>query len=165
MKNILFTLALLISFGSFGQIQTEEFKMGYKRGYQQGYFKENGSDFNDVVPEKGIVWIEITDILMGDTYSDEEKYENYERGYYLGYYEVCSCVCSGQKMITGNYRTDSRRIKKINGNIRKYRDKINGLQRTLAKAKDQNKINQIIREIDYNQQMVKLIMSSCNWLL
>ena len=39
MKNILLTLALLVSFVSFGQIQTDEFKMGYKKGYQDGYFK------------------------------------------------------------------------------------------------------------------------------
>ena len=74
LKNLLFTLALLVSFSLFGQIQTEEFKMGYKKGYQDGYLKSKGTSYNGVIDfSKVRTGIEITDFLMGDKYDDTEK--------------------------------------------------------------------------------------------
>ena len=165
MKKLLITLSLLVSFSSFGQIQTEEFKMGYKKGYKDGYFKANGNNYNGVLDfEKVLTWVEIIDTLMGSSYSDIEKDKNYERGYYQGYYYICGCVCSGQ-WASGDYRTEIRRIKKISGNIYKYHTNIDRLKRKLKKAKGQTKKNKILRDIDSNQEMVTLIMSSCNWYL
>ena len=165
MKNLLFTFALLVSFSLFGQIQTEEFKMGYKKGYQDGYLKSKGTSYNGVIDfSKVRTGIEITDFLMGDKYDDTEKKKNYERGYYLGSYKACSCICNG-KIASGNFRTDSNRIKKINGNIRKYHTKIGRLKNKLAKVKNQIKKNKILRDIDSHQEMVSLIMASCNWFL
>jgi hypothetical protein len=108
--------------------------------------------------------IEITDALMGDTYDDREKNKNYERGYYLGYYEVCGCICSGQ-IASGNVRTNMKRMKKINGNLSKYERKIGSLKTKLKKEKKNYKIDKLLRDIDYNQNMVMLIMSSCNRFL
>jgi len=165
MKNLLFTLALLVSFNFFGQIQTDEFKMGYKKGYQEGYFKSNGTSYNGVLDYRNVYnLIEITDALMGDTYDDREKNKNYERGYYLGYYEVCGCICSGQ-IASGNVRTNMKRMKKINGNLSKYERKIGSLKTKLKKEKKNYKIDKLLRDIDYNQNMVMLIMSSCNRFL
>jgi len=165
MKNLLFTFALLVSFSLFGQIQTEEFKMGYKKGYQDGYLKSKGTSYNGVIDfSKVMTWIEITNTLMGDSYTKEEKNKNYKRGYYSGYYDICGCICSGQ-MASGNLRVDIRRIKKINGNIYKYHTKIDRLKRKLEKVKKQSKKNKILRDIDSNQEMVMLIKSSCNWFL
>ena len=165
MKKLLFTLALFVSFSSFGQIQTDEFKMGYKKGYQDGYFKSNGTSYNGVLDYDNVLtWIEITDALMGDTYDDTEKKKNYERGYYEGYYDACGCICSGQ-IASGNIRTDLNRIKKINGNIYKYHTKIDRLKRKLEKVKNKINKNKILRDIDSHQEMVSLIKSSCNWFL
>jgi len=165
MKNLLFTLALLVSFNFFGQIQTDEFKMGYKKGYQEGYFKSNGTSYNGVLDYRNVYnLIEITDALMGDTYDDREKQKNYERGYYLGYYKVCGCICSGQ-IASGNVRTNIKRMKKINGNLSKYERKIGSLKTKLKKEKKNYKIDKLLRDIDYNQNMVMLIMSSCNRFL
>ena len=165
MKKLLFTILMILPFVGIGQIQTNEFKMGYKKGYQDGYLKSKGTSYNGVIDfSKVRTGIEITDFLMGDKYDDTEKKKNYERGYYLGSYNACSCICNG-KIASGNFRTDSNRIKKINGNIRKYHTKIGRLKNKLAKVKNQIKKNKILRDIDSHQEMVSLIMASCNWFL
>jgi hypothetical protein len=48
--------------------------MGYKKGYQDGYLKSNGTSYNWVIDfGKVMTWIEITNTLMGDSYTKEEK--------------------------------------------------------------------------------------------
>ena len=165
MKKLLFTILMILPFVGIGQIQTNEFKMGYKKGYQDGYLKSNGVSYNGVLDfSKVYTWIEITDTLTGDTYTENEKNKNYERGYYKGYNDVCGCICKG-KIASGNARKDSNRIKKITNNLYKYRKKIDRLKKKLVKTKDQIKTYKILDDIASYQETIRLILSSCNWFL
>ena len=71
MKNILYTLALLVSFSSFGQ-------NNYADGYRQGYKKVKGY----IPSDKEIYYtMQIPEELKGWIRNVEDK--NYKNGYFL----------------------------------------------------------------------------------